>query len=107
MLLVYVFIKYMIFCSELNRGGRGEAVVRALESHQFGVGSGLPMYAMYGLGTGHYLSPGVGGGRILGGITCFLGERKGGSVVTENPKGEVTDNFGRIQREDHSNLLGK
>ena len=33
---------------------------------------------------------GRGGGwgrRILGGITWFLGEQKGGSVITENPKG--------------------
>ena len=37
------------------------------------------------LGTGHYLLPG--GRRILGGITWFLEEQKGGSVVTENPKG--------------------
>ena len=28
-----------------------------------------------------------GGRRILGGITRFLGEQKGGSVITENPKG--------------------
>ena len=57
------FIKYMVFCSEMNRGGRGEAVVRACDSHQFGLGSGLAMYATYGLGTGHYLSPrGEGGG---------------------------------------------
>ena len=49
--------------------------------------------------TGHYLSPGKGGGwRILGGITWFLGEQKGASVVTENPKGGITENFGRIQR---------
>ena len=27
------------------------------------------------------------GRRILGGITRFLGEQKGGAVVTENPKG--------------------
>ena len=39
-------------------------------------------------------------------MTCFLGEQKGGSVVTENPKGGITENFGRIQRGDHSNLLG-
>ena len=41
-------------------------------------------------GTGHYLSPkvGWGGGRILGGVTWFLGEQKGGSLET----------FGRIQR---------
>ena len=31
-------------------------------------------------------------------ITLFLGEEKGGSVVTENPKGGITENFGRIQR---------
>ena len=40
-------------------------------------------------------------------ITLFLGEEKGGSVVTENPKGGITENFGRIQRRDHSNLLEK
>ena len=32
---------------------------------------------------------------------------KGGSVVTENPKGGIAENFGRIQRGDHSNFLGK
>ena len=37
-------------------------------------------------GTGHYLSPGGGGG--------FWG----GSVVAENPKGRITENFGRIYR---------
>ena len=37
-------IKYMVFCSEMNTGGRGEAVVRACDSHQFGLGSGLAMY---------------------------------------------------------------
>ena len=42
-----------------------------------------------------------------GGVTRFLGEQKGGSVVTENPKGGVTENFGRIQRGDQSNLLTK
>ena len=35
------------------------------------------------------------------------GGQKGGSVETENPKGGITENFGRIQRGDHSNLLGK
>ena len=57
----------MVFCSEMNTGGRGEAVVRASDSHQFGLGP----------------------------------------VITENPKGEIAENFGRIQRGDHSNLLGK
>ena len=38
------------------------------------------------------------GQRILGGITLFLGEQKGRSVVTENPKQEITENFRRIQR---------
>ena len=38
-----------------------------------------------------------------GGRRIFLG----GSVVTENPKGGIAENFGRIQRGDHSNLLGK
>ena len=27
-----------------------------------------------------------------------MGEKKRGSVVTENPKGEIAKNFGRIQR---------
>ena len=36
----------------------------------------------------------------------ILGEQKGGSVVTENQRG-ITENFGRIQRGDHLNLLGK
>ena len=53
--------------------------------------------------TGHYLSPGGG----LGGITWFLGKQKGGSIVTENPKGGIIENFGGIQRGDHSNSLGK
>ena len=57
------------------------------------------------LGTGHYLSPG--GRSILGGITWFLGKQKGGSVVTENSKGGIAENFGRVQRGDHSNLVGK
>ena len=33
-----------------------------------------------------------------------FGRTKGGSVVTENPKGEIAENFGRIQMGDHSNL---
>ena len=67
MLLVYFLIKSVVFCSEMNTGGRGEAVARASDSHQFGLGP----------------------------------------VITENPKGEIAENFGRIQRGDHSNLLGK
>ena len=43
----------------------------------------------------------------FGGDHLILGEQKGGSVITENPKGGITENFGRIQRGDHSNLLGK
>ena len=49
-----------------------------------------------------------GGGRgILGGSTWFFGEQKGGLVVTENPKGAIAENLGRIQRGNHSNLFGK
>ena len=55
------------------------------------------------LGTGLYLSP----GGDFGGITWFLGEQKWGSVITENPKGEITENFGRIQSGSHSNFLRK
>ena len=47
------------------------------------------------------------GGGFWGGITWFLGEERGGLVVTENPEGRITENFVRIQRTDHSNLLGK
>ena len=47
------------------------------------------------------------GWRTISGNTRFLGEKNWGSVVTENPKGGITENFGRIQRGDHSNLLGK
>ena len=45
--------------------------------------------------------------RILWGITWFLGEQKGRSVVTENPKGGIAENFGKMKRGDHSSLLGK
>ena len=53
-------------------------MVRALDSHQFGLGPSLAMYAIYVLGTGYYLLPWGGGGEgILGGITRFVGEQKG------------------------------
>ena len=47
---------------------------------------------------------GVVGGRMIffgrgGGSTWFLGEQKRGSVVIENPTGEITENFGRIKAE--------
>ena len=48
-----------------------------------------------------------GGWRILGGSLDFWEKKKGGSVVTENPKGGIAENVGRIRRGDHSNLLGK
>ena len=57
------------------------------------------IYSHWFLGTGHYLSPGGGGKEDIGGITWFLGEKKGRSVVIENPKGEITENFGRITEE--------
>ena len=77
----------MVFCFELNTGGWREAVVRALDSHQFSLGSGLAMYAIYGLGTGHYLWPGKGRG-IFGGIIWFLGEQKGISLNWEPKSGD-------------------
>ena len=46
------------------------------------------------------------GRRILGGITWFLGVQKGGSVVTENPKAGIAENFGRIES-DHPNFAWK
>ena len=39
--------------------------------------------------------------------SLFITWGGGGSVVTENPKGRIAENFGRIRRGDHSNLLGK
>ena len=48
--------------------------------------------------TGHYLSPGGGGQEFGWRINLFLGEQKEGSVVTEKPKGGITENFGRIKR---------
>ena len=46
-----------------------------------------------------FIAWGGGGREDYGGITWFLGEQKGGSVVTENPKGEITGNFRRITAE--------
>ena len=57
------------------------------------------IYRQGGLGGG-------GAGNFRGDHLSF-GRTKGGSVVTENPKGGITGNFGRIQRGNHSNLLGK
>ena len=57
---------------------------------------------MMTLGTGHYLSRGGGGSRrILGGDHLIFRRTEGGSAQ----KGGITENFGRIQRGDHSNLL--
>ena len=51
----------------------------------------------------HLGERGVGG--FWGG--SLFGEQKGGSVVTENPKEEITENVGRIRTGNHSNLLGQ
>ena len=42
-------------------------------------------------------------------IDSFRGKKPNdwATVVTKNPKGGITENFVRIQRGDHSNLLGK
>ena len=48
-----------------------------------------------------------GRGEDFRGDHLVLGRKKGGSVVTENPKGGITENFGRIKMGDYSNLLGK
>ena len=34
-----------------------------------------------------------------------MGEQKGGSVVTENPKAGIAENFGRIQSGDYSKVI--
>ena len=48
-----------------------------------------------------------GRGEDFRGYHLVLGRKKGASVVTENPKGGITENFGRIQIGDYSNLLGR
>ena len=48
-----------------------------------------------------------GSGGYWGNHLIFRTTKGGGSVVTENPKGGIAENFGRIQRGDHSNFLGK
>ena len=48
------------------------------------------------LGTGHYLSPAGVGGRK--GQFIFARTPLGFSVVTENPRGGIAENFGRIRR---------
>ena len=47
------------------------------------------------------------GAEDFGGDHLIFRRTNGRSVVTENPKGGITGNFERIQRGDHSNLLGK
>ena len=69
----------------------------------------VPDIIVLGLGTGRYLSP-VGGGAqedFRGGSLDFREKKRGESVVTSNPKGGITEKFGRIQRGDYSNLIGK
>ena len=66
-----------------------EADVRVLGRSQGEMTSAKGPVIIYRLG---------GGGRILGGITWFLGEQKGGSVVTEFAKRGITESFVRIQR---------
>ena len=54
------------------------------------------------LGTSHYLSPGGGGVEGFWGITRFLGEQKGGSVVTENQRhGGGSRKLSKAIREDY------
>ena len=65
MLLVHFFRKYIVFCFE---------VVRALDSHQSVLGSGLAMYAIYGLGTGRLGA----GSEDFRGDYLFFGRTKGG-----------------------------
>ena len=50
------------------------------------------------LGTGHYSSPVGGVGEEGGGGHLILGEQKGESVVTGNPRGGIAEKFGRIRR---------
>ena len=52
-----------------------------------------------------FITGGGGGSEDFGGDHLIFRRTEGGSVVTESPKGGITENFGRIQRGDHSNLL--
>ena len=54
-----------------------------------------------------FITWGGGGGGDFWGDHLIFERKKGESVVTENPKRGIAKNFGRIQRGDHSNLLGK
>ena len=49
-------------------------MVRALDSHQFGLVSGLAMYAIYGLGTGRL---GAGSEDFRGDYLFFGGTKRG------------------------------
>ena len=71
--------------------------------------SSMPIAPPYSLSKGPVIIYRLegGGGCWEGGHLIFRRTKQGGSVVTENPKGGITENFGRIQRGDHSNLLGK
>ena len=57
-------------------------------------------------GTGLHLLPGARAEDFRRDLLIFR-RTKWGSVVTENSKGGIAENFGRIQRGDHSNFLGK
>ena len=69
--------------------------------------SSMPIAPPYSLSKGPIIIY-----RLEGDEGCWEGDhlifrrtKQGGSVVTENSKGGITENFGRIQRGDHSNLL--
>ena len=64
------------------------------------------MYILWSKGPVTVYRRGRGGGDFRG-SHLILGEKMGGSVVIENPKGGIAENFGRIQTVGHSNLLGK
>ena len=69
----------------------------------------VPDVIVLGLGTGRYLTPVGGGGaeEDFRGDHLIFGRTKGGTVVTENPKGWISEKFGRSKRGDNSNLLEK
>ena len=55
-----------------------------------------------------FIAWGGGGVEDFGGDHLIFRRTKGGSVITHgNPKGRIAENFARIQRGDHSNVLGK
>ena len=107
MLLVYFFIKYIVFLFWPGHRGEGWGSGQSTRLQSIWPGFRSCHVCHIWVRDRSLFIAWVRGQRILEGITWFLGEQKGVSVVTENPKAGIVENVGRIQSGDHSNLLGK